>query len=173
MGVPWTEENLAKLRYGVEQEHLSARALAVVFNVSRNAIIGAAHRGGIRFSSRRNDKNVVQATKEQKEKLGELAPRAVKTAPTPKATVIKTIAKPIITPPPDAGVPIWGLEQFHCRAITQGETGDIENLRYCGGAKTFGKSYCAHHLTMYNQRRRPPLKSAQDPSKYTPKNCYR
>ena len=169
--VDWTPEKLERLRQGIEQEGLSAAMMAKEFFTSRSAVIGIAARQNIKFGKNPGRPREVKPSQPKpaatpRSKEATLKPQKVKAVkPKPK---LKPQA-----PRLESEVPIWDLEQQHCRAVTNGDTFDAESVRYCGEKRVHGKSYCAHHAKMYNAGFKFKRDSGQNPPKYTPKKRYR
>ena len=123
----WTEERETQLRELRDRGYSSSQIAAELGGVTRNAVIGAAHRMGLRSTKR------------------VAAPKAVR-KPRVRSTqfrkpVMKTEPLPMMDRQSDAPVTLFDLEPHHCRW----PSGDAAPYTFCGGTKLDGSSYCGHH----------------------------
>lgn len=151
----WTDERVEALTK-LWIEGLTASQIArIIGGMSRNAVIGKAHRIGLagRVTRDRKRDHLGGMAKPTKD-LTKVTKQARK--PAPKPSPIRELIRDIPTeplPPVDtmpAQVSFNDLEDKHCRAIT------VEHLPfnadrkiYCGERRVLGTSYCECHLRRY------------------------
>jgi len=150
MGSPWTDQNVELLKTLWEEDALSASQIGTELKMSKNAVIGKAHRLGL---TRKTS-----------------APRSRERAKVVRnGNVIRTIRPKTtpLAPPTGLGIHIVDLEHEHCRAIVG--TGQDGLARYCGserrhamdhrgyskvgtdGLPLFRGSFCDFHARAYFQ----------------------
>lgn len=151
----WTDERIATLRK-LWREGLTASQIArMIGGMSRNAVIGKAHRIGLAGRVTRDRKRdhfggMAKPTKD----LTKVTKQARK--PAPKPSPIRELLRDLPTeplPPVDtmpAQVSFNDLEDHHCRAIVAEHLPfDGDRKIYCGKRKEPGKVYCACHVRRY------------------------
>jgi hypothetical protein len=130
----WTKDRINELTELWNGRYMSSADIARRMHLSRNAVIGKAHRLH----------------------LPNKAPTRIKAKPKPKPKKIKMDKKPVSPMPlpvPEvsvAPVEYLKLRSFHCRAIVDGIGSDGLVLS-CGRQHVWGSSYCAKHLRQYHQ----------------------
>jgi hypothetical protein len=150
----WAYEDIELLKTLWEEDKLSTAEIGHELKMSKNAVIGKAHRLGLTRKS-----NAPRAHGQPKPR----GPR-VRTAPRVQVNgfIMRTLppkAVPLASPSGD-GIHITDLEQHHCRAITG--TGADGLARYCGETKRYADSFspgesiyrgsfCEFHARAYYQ----------------------
>jgi GcrA cell cycle regulator len=157
--MPWTDDRIATLRKLWNEGHSTSIIADKLGELSRNAVIGKAHRLGLasRRSApvlRRNARKPVLFSARSR------SPRFRKTPPLPRqipprAKPLKTEAvlhhaDPVVAPSPDTNVTIEALTRLTCRF----PLGDpkTSSFRFCGGPPQPGRSYCAYHAAITYRR---------------------
>ena len=151
----WTNQRIEILKALWEEGQLSASQIGQELKMSRNAVIGKAHRLGLAGKKppssggrRRNGRARGRAAPQVQ--VNGFIMRTLKPKPIP------------IAPPTGDGIHIADLEQHHCRAIIS--TGDDGLARYCGEQKRYADvpfspngepiyrgSFCEYHARAYFQ----------------------
>ena len=144
----WTDDKVAALRIGVENS-LSASAIGVLLQCSRNAVIGKCRRLGLTLTGRElgGCTDLVPETVASAVEVAAgyeppkpRAPRAPKPVPTPFDVLPEIVHEEPMGDLP--GVAFADLNSTHCRALI----GDL----YCGAPIAHPKlSYCAEHAKAY------------------------
>lgn len=141
-GMSWTEERVELLKQFWGNGMTAAQIAERLGDVSRNAVIGKAHRLGL----------------SQPKKTAPRAPVAAQAPAMKKAPVAPTpapAAEPMITPKPMPKQPDVRAEDLPWHRRCQwpiGHPGDPE-FRFCGEAAAEGKPYCTKHCVMaYRQK---------------------
>lgn len=141
----WNEErvNLLKLRWS---EGVPCSEIALELNVTRNTVIGKAHR--LKLATRRR-----KGGRPRSNAPG--ARRAPSTAFRPSMPPTER-PEPIMVPPMEevqGGVGILDAQEHHCRAVIG--TGDDGLARFCGAQKSsrmhglYKSSFCEGHASLY------------------------
>lgn len=141
----WTDEKVDMLKKLITQKYSSGR-IAQEMNISRNAVIGKAHRLSL---------SLLSAPKTA-------SGRASRARPKPSAPTVLRPSKPISAPPAETlpEVPFVAPlprkdGQLHdtvsigdkdCKWIVEGHG---KNARYCGQPITPKRSWCAYHMTKF------------------------
>lgn len=132
---PWTDEEDQKLRE--MWPAYSSYQLALVFNKSRMAVIGRAHRLGMKKGS----------TKRDRSKGRKLSQSTLKTIFVKDTTYGISRVKVALTKPneqiikePFLGVHIADIKDKQCRYMHESSS-----LMFCGHATQAGSSYCPNH----------------------------
>jgi GcrA cell cycle regulator len=128
----WTDAQFQMLKDLIAQR-LSARQIGKELGVSRNAVIGKVHRGGLTLSKRQGPPAAP-------------APRKPR-PPQPRTKPPSSIALPAEEEIDPAVVSFAELAAHHCRW----PVGDC----YCGAAAVAGSSYCRRHTVIAHHRRVP------------------
>ena len=137
----WTDERVDKLK-ALWKKGLSASQIAEELgeNITRNAVIGKAHRLGL--SSRPSPVKKQAATKR-------------------KAAPVKKAAAPTPAPPPEEPNPEDQPEKITILDLTDrickwplGHPGE-DDFQFCGRASVQGQPYCAFHGAMAYQAPQP------------------
>lgn len=150
----WSITDIQKIRKLAAEGKTSSQISAHFKDATRNAIMGLCHRNNIQLSGR-------------KPPLMGSVPRAARPSPPrllkPKNNPIKK-AIPKYEDLPMPYVPgnktLLTVGYFDCRAIL-GPTNGVHTV-YCGAIVVPGKSWCAHHMSIYTvpnqtqQRRSTP-----------------
>ena len=142
----WNKERKAQLRQLWDQKpQLSARQIGDIMNVSRNAIIGCAHREG--FPSR---KRIVTTSGAKIVPFRKPKPRPAFKTPY-KPPVLRQ--EPVLSPVEP--VSFLMLKKDQCGAIVRmgSHLSGAEPL-YCGAPLVPGKNWCASHFALYTQKQR-------------------
>ena len=133
----WSTDQEDRLR-ALVLDGLSSTRIGVEIGLTRNAVIGKAHRLGLQLGPQKPRKSRARKPK---------VTTAVILAPPPDGG-IDLAAKPkvttavILAPPPGEGVDILALAAGVCRWPQD----TIEGVRYCGGETYPRHVYCpAHH----------------------------
>lgn len=154
----WTDERIATLKK-MWKEGKSAAEIAKTLGkgVTRNAVIGKAHRMGLsgRPSPIKKPAPVKKEAPAKKETAAAPARAAKKSAPAPKANPalakeveeLKSIQKSMI--PPGGGVALIDLTERMCKW----PIGDPRepDFTFCGRTNNTGTPYCAEHAAMAYQ----------------------
>ncbi len=125
MGFNWTPDTECRLRVLAAQA-MPAAKIAEEFGITKNSVIGKAHRLGVELKYVRLTVSGKPSTRARS---------------TPFLGVFKVKSHPLPPerPEPNAlNIPFLELEPHHCRYPVKG------NEFYCGHPKEIG-SYCAHH----------------------------
>ncbi|MGQ0527450.1 MAG: GcrA family cell cycle regulator [Alphaproteobacteria bacterium] len=130
----WTDERVALLKKLWVEGKTAAEIAKELGNVTRNAVIGKAHR--LKLSNRvspiqQNNKKPVSPPRKPEKKIQVLQEKYEEAAPTTK------------------GMPLEDLNAQMCR-WPQGDPRD-DNFSFCGGESLNGLPYCAHHTKMAYQ----------------------
>ena len=136
----WTEERVEQLK-NLAGGNLSARQIAEVMGISRNAVVGACSRRGIRLSgnasmvaARRIYQRNQDLERKQKRSTGEVK------------TVYKARKEPVVQDLPPEFIPLnlhlHEMERWQCRYST-GE--NSAGFYFCGHTTPIGSSWCSHH----------------------------
>ena len=127
----WNQQQVAKLKCLWDEGLSSAEIGKKMGGLSRNAILGKAHRLGL---AGRKNPDASRKPRKSRMKTGierkVIAPKIVPDRP---------------PPPPEGGVSFHDLAGKHCREIVGWDAGAAGLARYCGGTKTDDSSYCAEH----------------------------
>jgi len=147
----WTDQRIEILKALWEEGQLSASQIGQEIRMTRNAVIGKAHRLGLA------DKGKPRGGGKPKSRTARTAPRVQV-----NGFIMRTLPPaPIpLAPPSGDGIHIADLEQHHCRAITG--TGPDGLARYCGETKRYADSpnpgdsiyrgsFCEFHAKAYYQ----------------------
>ena len=153
-GKVWTDDKLAKLQElaaSPEKPHVATLALA--FGVSRNSIIGAAHRNGIVLPRLSNNPSpvVVNVNKKRRAARAKLEYKISASAFKPDAYELKCAA---VDP---LHITFADLEPCHCRF----PYGDDAPFTYCGHPVKTDKPYCEAHSRLCFE----PLRPAPEPKR--------
>ncbi len=145
----WTEEKVSVLRQYWGSGKSASEIAEIIGGMSRNAVIGKAHRLGL----------AGQATP-VKEKKAKAKPTAILTASSgPAAPRVRppVTAANVIELQPGGGATILALTERMCRW----PHGDPKKpgFRFCGKSATPGAPYCAEHLKLAYQ---PPAPKRRD-----------
>jgi hypothetical protein len=160
MGViKWTDESKAIVRRLWVQEGLAASVIAARLAhvlgrpVTRNAVIGIAHRSGWALGGvervRRMSANKGNGIRRKRRKL---TPAAPKLSPLAKLLAEPWVprAEPII-PERERVKSVRDLEDHHCRA----PLGEGPAWQFCGRQRVAGASYCADHARLFHNAVQP------------------
>jgi GcrA cell cycle regulator len=129
----WTDEQFQTLK-GLTEQNLSAKQIGNELGVSRNAVIGKVHRGGLHLKNPPSKPLVPRPP-----------PRRL---PKPKKPPSSTALPP--EPLEEAIGPVVSFAELtahHCRW----PVGDA----YCGGTAVAGSSYCRRHTFLAHHHRVP------------------
>lgn len=167
----WTDERVETLkRLAADGQSASYIAAAIGGGITRNAVIGKAHRLDVqigrakastpaqRLAQRANARRVVRIARERRVRLGQIKAtienvghsRALQQAAHARAVAVADAA-----PPQALMVQLLDLEPHHCRWPI-GEPGK-PGFGFCGCEKATVGSYCQHHQQL---SRREPLSAA-------------
>jgi GcrA cell cycle regulator len=128
----WTDEQFQTLK-GLTEQNLSAKEIGNELGVSRNAVIGKVHRGGLHLKNPPSQPLVPPRRRPQMPK-----PRMPKP---PSSTALPP------EPPEEAIGPVVSFAELaahHCRwPVGEG---------YCGGTAIAGSSYCWRHTWVAHHR---------------------
>jgi len=164
----WNQTDIQRLKE-LHAEGKSFGQIADIFKMTRNAVIGKAHRLGLKGNK---PKTVLPSRPTQKKPVKSSSPRQPKKPPLIFRSVDANRVAPsidLITKADDAvsmGVKLSKLEwadgkPSNCRAVLRGQGRDVV---YCGKANVGGSSYCQHHTErFYAPRYHRPHVSAAKP----------
>lgn len=146
----WTEERVALLKQLWGEGKTAAEIAKSLGNITRNAVIGKAHR--LKLSGRASP---LPANGSERVTLS--TPRPTNRAPRPSNTNAERalpIASPIIAPVFEPyvegkGIKLVELKESTCR-WPLGDPKD-ENFRFCGCKTVEGLPYCDHHVRIAYQ----------------------
>ena len=148
----------------------TARQIATAMNKTRNAIIGFAHRNGIRLGVVCHLPSKAEKAIERRRNVEERAKSERRGPLNWNKIKVKSEVKPprpvvenLFTPDPKKNVTFMELKGFHCRSIV-GPPKGVDTI-YCGQKVDLGKSWCAYHQKQYYV-----FPSAQEKSNGTKKN---
>lgn len=140
MGFNWTEEKVALLTE-LAPKSKSVREIAVIFGLTRNAIIGKAHRIGIQLPVGRSgpprSANYVPRTRNRGTGLSFRS----KFAKPPRIIAVGE-------QPSSLNIAFDDLRRDHCRFPAT----DDAPYFFCGNPKAIGSSYCPHHHVVCHGR---------------------
>jgi GcrA cell cycle regulator len=129
----WSDDRFQTLK-GLIDQGLSARQIGNELGVSRNAVIGKVHRGGLALSRAQGpEKKPEKKMPRQRKGRTRRYPAA---APDPRARPPSLPA-----PPPESfasPVTFEELREIHCRW-------PVNHMIYCGADRLAGSPYCARH----------------------------
>lgn len=154
----WTEEKNKQLRQLWEK--MTASQIAAILGCTRNAVIGAANRLGMRKIP--IDPNKPRKPRKQRRPRPQKLTEATLVAPQQDEEKIMAKLPPPIEPPPEAqnslsvGVPLLDAKVGACRAII-GSTDDGRALAVvCGKPVDLGNtfSFCPEHMAQFTVPRR-------------------
>ena len=136
----WTEEKWEQLK-SLAGGSLSARQIAEVMGISRNAVVGACSRRGIRLSGNAS----VQTARRIYQRKQDLD-RKIKRATEEIKPIYKARKEPVVEPLPPTFTPLdlhlWEMDRWQCRYST-GE--DNTGFYFCGHQTPIGSPWCSHH----------------------------
>lgn len=142
----WNPENIQKLRDLWEDERgLSAENIANHFNgISRNSVIGKAHRLGL---SNRRKPNPPKAQSIVKAKMNRRTPFV---KPLLAAIPAQVVVIQPIKPPSGKLIPFLKLNYRTCRSVEGHEmVGPHRMALYCSNPKEPTESFCSYHQNIY------------------------
>ena len=140
----WNPENVQTLRELWEGS--SAEAIAnQLKGVSRNGVIGKAHRLGLEPKKRLNPPKASSIVRARKPKLNFVRP------------LLSSIPAPVIPveikPPTGALVPFLKINHRTCRSVEDHEMVGFHRMAlYCPGTKEPEESFCPYHQSIYYRR---------------------
>jgi len=146
----WPDERVEELRRLLGEGH-SAAAIGAMMRVSRNAVIGQAHRRGIEFKnpSKNQNSNRPRLPTAIREKIAK-TPKSRPGKETPEERARRLRAGPIAPPPlpePDpyhgGGVSLFEARRGQCR-FPLNHHDPIREFRFCGARTVYG-SWCGPH----------------------------
>lgn len=131
----WTPEQIELLM--IMWPLHSASHIASHLKVSRNAVIGKAHRLGLHTLEKRPPPKPPPKIPR---------PRLIMKPPVekPKTVVVEKI---VFVEDPSSAVSLMDLDHYHCRAIVGKDNDNLAT--YCGRPKIDGISYCADHARIF------------------------
>ena len=141
--VIWTQERNASLArmWGTMPAPQIADALGVV---SKNAVIGQAHRMGLGDGWRAPPLMTKRAIRRRAAK----SRKGQRKAPMPGRNTLKplpSLAEPAPTPPPPKPAPKPAVLSCNLCSWPIGDPRDRRNFRYCDAPAEFGSVYCPDH----------------------------
>jgi GcrA cell cycle regulator len=159
VGLTWTEERIERLKE-LWGEGLSASQIAAELGegVSRNAVLGKAHRLGLAqgearvASSPRSRKPTRQPDlppTEEASAQNDAVPAPMMPARPPAAQAAELPGREELVVPRSEGVTIMELREAMCRWPLGDPT--TPEFRYCGARAAEGLPYCAHHTQIAYQ----------------------
>jgi GcrA cell cycle regulator len=125
----WTDEKFETLK-GLLAQNLSASQIGNELGVSRNAVIGKVHRGGLMFAR--------PPSPPKKQARGKPPKRPPSSTALPPEPAAEGKSGPVVS--------FAELAAHHCRW-------PVDN-HYCGAAAVAGSSYCRHHTVIAHHRGR-------------------
>jgi len=158
-GLTWTKERIERLKE-LWGEGLSASQIAAELGegVSRNAVLGKAHRLGLAQSQAKvtDAPRLRTSTRLPNPSSSAEPPVQQDPAPVPRTTNQQPTRQPeviaapvqVVVPPPE-GVTIMELREFMCRWPLGDPT--TPEFRYCGARAVEGLPYCSHHAQIAYQ----------------------
>lgn len=146
----WTNERVEELRRLWGQGQTASRIAELLGGITRNAVIGKAHRLGLRGrpSPIRRDENAPLIRAPRQTHSHPLAPEPrVEPAPMPAAEV--PVAPPSSAPAPQAKAPQAGGRSCSWPVGDPKQPG----FHFCGQEAVVGRPYCAAHCSLAYQRK--------------------
>lgn len=149
---PWNEESIRILK---EQWELGAIARDIAdrlrkegYNVTRNSVIGKAHRMNFKQPPRGMSPKEKRNQPRKRIVVPPSDPRAPVYAKKKVKTKLPTLVQTKLLDPNNPGISIMDLTATTCRAIVR--DGTINSLAtYCGETVKPGASYCEPHCALY------------------------
>jgi GcrA cell cycle regulator len=124
--IAWACELIDRLKTLWQENRLTTSQMAGRLGISKNALIGKAHRLGLATHKAKSAKPIARKP----------IPKAKKLPP-----VMPILDEPAPSEPEFVGVGLLELEAWSCRY----PQGDHVPYRFCGAPKRDGSSYCPHH----------------------------
>jgi hypothetical protein len=121
---------------------LTAKEVGKAMGRSKNSIIGAAHRLGIKWPAKPEKAKI---EKEPRKRCRRQQNISIVINPAPK--------KEEVMKPATDGVPITELNYRSCRAIVASVGGPMGTALYCGEITEESVSFCDYHCSIYYQPR--------------------
>lgn len=145
----WTEERLSELQRLLAQEKMSASQAAHKMGVTRNAVIGAAHRNGLEFARELGCHSLTRAPRKMPSRPKAIVTRARLSPPKSKIDLSTLRAVPVAP----LNITFDQLDWGDCRYPV---TDNPPHL-FCGHPKLTTSSYCLeHHFLCMGGRRDTP-----------------
>jgi len=175
MNFAWTEERLEQFKALLGRK-LTASQIAIEMGISRNAVIGKAHRSGIRLCKpvggphgprgpRRSRNNsaafaAIKARQKQEQMIrAKIGDNRIKAAALARATALGQLpaCEAINLPEEPVNAPtiaLLDLKEGHCRWPIDAPHGAAASRRFCGCQRAHDLTpYCArHHAVAYTGR---------------------
>lgn len=140
----WTEERIALLKQFWGQKSAAEIAKILGEGVSRNAVIGKAHR--LNLSAGKKPANTsISTIRERARSAAKKEKRAPRRAP--RAT---KPARELPPEPQSLNLSLLELTDKTCR-YPHGDPQDKDNFSFCGAPSLPGLPYCAHHAAVAYQ----------------------
>jgi GcrA cell cycle regulator len=125
----WSDDQFQTLK-GLIDQGLSARQIGNELGVSRNAVIGKVHRGGLTFFRAQGpEKNMPRKRQGRTRRYQAPEPNPRARPPSLPAPAPESFADPVT---------FADLREIHCRW-------PVNHMIYCGADRLPGSSYCARH----------------------------
>jgi GcrA cell cycle regulator len=133
IGPEWTTQRTDLLRQHWNAKLLSASQIARILGMTRNAVIGKAHRLEL------EQRNPVDTSRIIDRRAKQRAQPRLRIRP----MMIEQHKPPPLEPPPSNPVALFDLKPEHCRWPLWND--DVAEKLFCGAVKADGSAYCSYH----------------------------
>jgi GcrA cell cycle regulator len=166
----WTEERVSLLMQLWGNGKSASEIAEILGGVTRNAVIGKAHRLGLsgRPSPIRKSSQPSRPRSQPKRAAKPAAPKPMRQAPSSNASSSRpariaagSTPPPLVDDGPEGGATILDLTERMCR-WPMGDPRQTEEFRFCGRSTVDGLVYCAHHAALAYQPARSSKRDDED-----------